>query len=190
MVTILDVGLLQNFTIIFSLVFVIAIVYGIFQMGNIFGDNKGLHALIALLVGLMVVMVPNITKIIGVMIPWFVLLFVFILFLIIAYKIFGASDADVLSVLKVDNVVIWVIIIIAIVIVIGSFSSVYGQNMLSKTTSNTTSGSTLTGTGQASDTGSYSQNVSATFFHPQVLGMIFIMLVAVFTISLLAMKTK
>lgn len=189
MVTILDVGLLQNFSIIFSLVFVIAIVYGIFEMGKIFGDSKGLHALIALIVGLMVIMVPNISKIIGVMIPWFILLFIFILFLIIAYKIFGATDSDVLSALKVDNVVIWVIIIIAIVIVIGSFSNVYGQSMLSKTTSNTT-GSTGTGTGQASDTGSYAQNVSATFFHPQVLGLIFIMLVAVFTIALIAMKTK
>src|SRR3989344_1154605 len=186
MVTVLESGLLENFTIIFSLVFVIAIVYGVFQMGKVFGDNKGLHALIALIVGLLVIMVPDITKIIAVMIPWFTLLFIFILFLILAYKIFGASDEDVLSVLKVDHVTIWVIIIIAIVIVIASFSNVYGQKLLESPGGNDTRVASDVGTA----TGSFSQNVGATFFHPKVLGMIFILLVAVFTISLLAMKGR
>jgi hypothetical protein len=189
MVTVLESGLLEHFTIIFSLIFVIAIVYGIFQMGKVFGDNKGLHALIALIVGLLVIMVPDITSIISIMIPWFTLLFIFILFLLVAYKIFGATDSDILSVLKVDNVVIWVIIIVAIVIVIASFSSVYGQKMLEKTTGESGNAS---GRVSTSDTGttSYGSNVSATFFHPKVLGMIFILLVAVFTIALLAMKSK
>lgn len=187
MVTILDSGLLEHFTIIFSLVFVIAIVYGVFQMGKIFGDNKGLHALVALIIGLLVIMVPDITKIIAVMVPWFTLLFIFILLLIVAYKIFGATDEDVLSVLKLDNVVIWVIIIIAIVIVIASFSNVYGQKLLSQGGNETTATSTSDG---GTATSSYGQNVSATFFHPKVLGMIFILLVAMFTIALLAMKTK
>ncbi|MBU0536746.1 MAG: hypothetical protein KKE20_07295 [Nanoarchaeota archaeon] len=192
MVTVLDSGLLEHFTIIFSLIFVIAIVYGIFSMGRVFGDNKGLHALIALVVGLLVIMVPDITGIISVMIPWFTLLFIFILFLIVTYKIFGATDSDVMSVLKVDNVVIWVIIIIAIVIVIGSFSTVYGQKMLEKTTGESagTSGGTSSATTGDTGTASYESNVSATFFHPKVLGMIFILLVAVFTIALLAMKVK
>lgn len=185
MVTILESGLLEHFTIIFSLIFVIAIVYGIFQMGKIFGDNKGLHALIALVVGLLVIMVPDITNLISVMIPWFVLLFIFILFLLVAYKIFGATDEDIMSVLKVDNVVIWVIVIIAIVIVVASFSTVYGQKLLERP------GVNATPTAQeGTATGSFAQNVGATFFHPKVLGLIFVLAVAVFTIALLAMKVK
>ncbi len=192
MVTILESGILEHFTIIFSLVFVIAIVYGIFQMAKIFGDNKGLHGIIALVVGLLVIMVPDITKIISVMIPWFALLFIFILFVLVAYKIFGASDEDIAGVLKSDNVVIWVIVIIVIVIVVASFSNVYGQRLLSESSENG---------GEASDSGaesrddgtgtpSFGQNVSATIFHPKVLGMLFILIVAIFTISLLAMKSK
>ncbi|MBD3313963.1 hypothetical protein GF345_05970 [Candidatus Woesearchaeota archaeon] len=189
MVTILDSGLLEHFTLIFSLIFVIAIIYGIFSMGKVFGDNKGLHALIALVVGLLVIMVPDITNIIAVMIPWFTLLFIFILFLLITYKIFGATDSDIMSVLRVDNVVIWVIIIIAIVIVIASFSNVYGQKLLESGDGETVDADD-TASIDSTASSSFGSNVSATFFHPKVLGMLFILIVAVFTISLLAMKTK
>mgnify|MGYP006294370653 CR=1 FL=1 len=193
MVTILDSGILEHFTIIFSLVFVIAVVYGVFQMTKMFGDNKGLHALIALIVGLLVIMVPDITQIISTMIPWFALLFIFILFVLMAYKIFGATDEDIASVLHTDNVVIWVIIIVVIVIVIASFSNVYGQRLLSESADEGKageSGGESAEEGESTGTTSFGQNVSSTIFHPKVLGMLFILVIAIFTIALLAMKSK
>jgi hypothetical protein len=198
MATILDVGVLQNFSIIFAMVLVIAIVYGLLQFTNAFHGSKGLHILIAFIVGLMLIMMPDVTKAISVMIPWFTLLFIFLVFLIMAYKIFGATDADIHGVLQ-DRTLIWVIIIIAIVIAISSFSTVYGQRLLTQTVPGApseapaapaqgTSGAVTAGGTTAS--GSFSGNLAATFFHPKILGMLFLFLVAVFTIAILAMETR
>ncbi|PIN86589.1 hypothetical protein COV19_03660 [Candidatus Woesearchaeota archaeon CG10_big_fil_rev_8_21_14_0_10_44_13] len=160
------------------------VVYAVMQWTKMFGESKGLHMLIGLILGFFVIMIPDITELISIMIPWFVLLFIFILLMIMAYKIFGASDDDVLSALKSsDKMIIYVIVIVGIIIVIASFSSVYGQKFLSG--SGKTGDGTATGTGSTT-TSDFSKNIGATFFHPKVIGLIFIFLVAAFTIALLA----
>ncbi|HLC46421.1 MAG TPA: hypothetical protein VJI75_01640 [Candidatus Nanoarchaeia archaeon] len=186
MATILDAGLLQNFSIFFSFVFVIAIVYGILTFTKVFGESKGLQVLIAFIVGLMVLLVPDVNRLITTMVPWFTTFFVFILFLLIAYKIFGATDADIMGALKENSTIVWVVGIVFVVILIGSFGSVYGQKFLAgqqDITSGSAAGSEGTGTPD------YSSNVAATFFHPKVLGMLFILILGVFTVAILAVNT-
>lgn len=205
MATVLDIGLLQNFSIVFAMVLVIAIVYGLLQFTKAFHGSKGLHILIAFIIGLLIILTPDVTKVISVMIPWFTLLFIFLIFLLMAYKIFGATDADISGVIRTDRAVIWVIVIIAIIIVISSFSSVYGQRFLAQTTPGTPAqvASGAEQLGVVSDTGattypgmqttgttSFSGNLAASFFHPKILGLIFLFLVGVFTIAILAMESR
>lgn len=177
--------LLEKFSVIFTMILVMVVVYAIMQWTKMLGESKGVHMLIGLIFGLFVIMVPDISSLISVMIPWFVLLFIFILLMIMAYKIFGATDDDILGALKSsDKMIIYVVIIISIIIVIGSFSSVYGQKLLSK-------GGGAVENGVAPEPGStatssFTSNIGATFFHPKVIGLIFIFLVAAFTIALLA----
>jgi len=208
MATVLDIGILENFSIVFAMVLVIAIVYGLLQFTKAFGGSKGLHILIAFIIGLLLVLTPDVTKIISTMIPWFTLLFIFIVFLLMAYKIFGATDADISGVLRTDRTLVWVVIIIAIVIIIGSFSTVYGQRFLRQTVPGAPAPATpssgvpsygapaapaqAAGMGvvaQPTATTSFSGNLAATFFHPKILGLIFLFLVAVFTVAIIAMET-
>ena len=211
MATVLDIGILENFSIVFAMVLVIAIVYGLLQFTKAFGGSKGLHILIAFIIGLLLVLTPDVTKIISTMIPWFTLLFIFIVFLLMAYKIFGATDADISGVLRTDRTIVWVVIIIAIVIVIGSFSTVYGQRFLRQTVPGAPVPATpstgtpshpsygapaapaqVAGMGvvtQPTATTSFSGNLAATFFHPKILGLIFLFLVAVFTVAIIAIET-
>lgn len=188
MVTPLESGaLLEHFSVIFTWLLVVIVIFAIMQWTKMFGSSKGLHTIIGVIIAFFVIMIPDIKDLISVMIPWFVLLFIFLILIIMAYKIFGATDADVLSALKTDRTVIWVVIIVAIVIAIASFSSVYGQRLLS---SSGDVGGTGTGEPGSTATGSFSENIGATFFHPKVIGLIFIFLVAVFTIAILGVSSK
>ncbi|MFO8015940.1 MAG: hypothetical protein R6U32_02455 [Candidatus Woesearchaeota archaeon] len=189
MVTPLESGaLLEHFSIIFTLLLVMVVVYGIMQWSRMLGENKGLHLLIALILGLFVIMIPEITELLSVMIPWFVLLFIFLIMIIMAYKIFGATDEDIMSALKVDRTLIWVVIIISVLIAVGSFSSVYGQKLLGGDGGEVAEGGEEDTVSASS--GSFSQNVGATLFHPKVIGLIFIFLVAVFALAILGAATR
>ena len=185
MVTPLESGaLLEKFSIIFTLILVMVIVYAIMQWTKMFGESRGIHMIVGLIFGLFVIMIPDITQLISTMIPWFVLLFIFLLLMIMAYKIFGATDDDILGALRSsDKTIIYVVIIIAIIIIIASFSSVYGQRFL--TGKKAVVGEGVPEPGSTATT-SFASNIGATFFHPKVIGLIFIFLVAAFTIALLA----
>lgn len=199
MATLLDATILKNFTQIFSMVLVIAIVYGILQTTKALGENRGIHILIAFIIGLLVLLIPDVSSLIGGMIPWFTLFFIFILFVLVSYKIFGVTDSDIASYMKADRTLGWVILIVCIVIVIGAFSNVYGQRFVPLTGAGdsgtadvveSTAGTAIGGEARDVATTSFSGNLAATFFHPKVLGIIFIFLVGVFTIAILAMEPR
>jgi len=186
MATILDVTILENFAVIIGMVFVMAVVFGILETIKIFGANRGLNILIAVLIGLLVLIFPDITKIIAISVPWFTMLFLLILVMLIAYKMLGATDADIASALTADRTIVWVVAIVCIVIVIAAASSVFGQKLL------TGEEAAAEGfvPGASTSTESFSANVGATFFHPKILGLILIFMVAVFTMAILGGKVR
>ncbi|HIH47396.1 TPA: hypothetical protein HA297_03775 [Candidatus Woesearchaeota archaeon] len=212
MATLLDIGLASQFQMVFSFFFVVAVVYGVLALTKFFGDNKPLYALIAILLGILVLLIPDVSSLINIMTPWFVFLFIFLVFLLITYKIFGATEMDIASALK-DRAVVWVILIIAVIIVIGSFASVFGQRLLERGSgsdlrADAGDGRTIIdartgrvirevpgagGRGLARDSvagGSYGQNLLSTLLHPKVLGFGLMGLIALFTIAILAMAAK
>lgn len=219
MVTLLESGLLENFQLVFSLILVVAVVYGVLSLTKVLGDNKGLYAIVALVLGVLVILIPDVSKLINIMAPWFVFFFFFLVFMIIAYKIFGATDGDIASVLK-DRAVVWVILIIAILIVIGSFGAVFGQRLLTgenigpqgpfsdgstvkvvdgrsdrvvidARTGEVIRGGRTTPLGRGSvGSQNYAQNLLSTLLHPKVMGMGLIGLIGLFTIAILAMEAR
>ena len=100
MATVLDLGLLQKFEIIFPFLLVFVIVYAILSSTKFLGENKGIHSLIALAMAIMILFSATTREIINVMSPWFVVLFIFILFVLLAFKLFGTTDEDIMGVLK------------------------------------------------------------------------------------------
>lgn len=192
MVTLLDSGLLGTLAPILSLLFVMAVVFGVLSMTKLFGDNKGIHILIAFILGVLVLLMPNVNQVIMTMMPWFTFLFIFIVFLLLIYKIFGATDSDISGFLKAERTVGWLIVIVALIIVGGSLAKVYGEKLLPVTTGPGTEGVAVEGVAGApsTTTGTFGGNLAAAFFHPKILGFGLIMLIAVFAMAVMSMEPR
>ncbi len=193
MATLLDSGLLGTLAPILSLLFVMAVVFGVLSMTKLFGDNKGIHILIAFILGVLVLLMPNVNQVITTMMPWFTFLFIFIVFLLLIYKIFGATDSDISGFLKAERTLGWLIVIVALIIVGGSLAKVYGEKFLPLTTGPAVDGAqglpADPGTALTS-TGDYGGNLAAAFFHPKILGFGLIMIIAVFAMAVMSMEPR
>ena len=194
MATFLDITLLEQFSSIVAFLFVFTVVYMIFQGTKLFTENKGLHAIIAFCIGLFVLFSSAARNIITVMSPWFVLMFIIIMFVLVGVKMLGISDKDITSAImkKEYNYVIYFIVAFAVIIVMYALSQSFGQTagpyLGSSIDNNATinTGQTVQGNGTGTATGDFNKNMAATIFHPKVLGLIFLLMVASFTIRLLA----
>jgi hypothetical protein len=156
-----------------------AIVYGLLAYVKPFGKNNGLYAIIGFVVGIIVMLSENALKIINYMIPWFILIFILIVFLVMAYMFLGAREADVLNVLTRDKtIVVWILIIFFII-----FIASLGKVFFTKETPIKGEGNI---SAEMSEVGERGEGAFwATLFHPKVLGLIFVLLIAVFTLLLL-----
>lgn len=184
MATFLEVGVLNYFSIIFPALLVFAIVFAVLEKFKLIGGNRALNAIVAIVLAFIVMLSSDIVQIITFISPWFVLVFIFGILLILVYRIMGASEESISVFIQNDRAVNWFIFIIGAIIVIAGISHVYGQRLLPVTTTGVISNATAMQPGSTA-TGQFSGNVAATFFNPKVLGFLLIMFVAVFSIGLL-----
>lgn len=197
MPTFLDLGLLEHVRIIFPFLFVWVVTYSLLEWREILGKNQSLHSVIAFIVALMTLFAPPVVAIIQYMIPWYAMLLIFSLFLILFYRLFGVPDDKITDIfLKSEYKVVatyWVILVslavlgLAVGQVFFAGSSVYvgdGQQQgLAESLVTTITGENIE-PGVATSRGDV--NFIATIFHPKVLGMIFVLIVAAIAIKLLA----
>ena len=180
MATLFDLGLIQKFDIIFPFLLVLIVVWGMLNYSKFLGTNKSLHAFIAIIIALLILISDSARDIINAIAPWFVLLFIFILFILMSIKIFGVSDSDIMSVLKSEEYswIIWVIVIAGCAILAYSVvdTQVWQKNEANETTP-------FSGGNVGEDTQSA---FFATLRNPQVLGLVIIFLIGATTIYRLA----
>lgn len=174
MATFLDIGLLKSFERLFSFLFIFVTSYAVLSKIKFPTDNKGLQSLIAILLAVFTAMSDGASAFIAQVSPWFIVMFMIIIFLLIANMMFGISETDITGYWKAEDSTIptWIIVISAIIILLVG-SSVFGDTFLSFTNS-------------TSDSGDIGQNIGAAIFHPRMLGFIAVMLVGVFAILLLS----
>jgi len=107
------------------------------------------------------------------------------------FRVFGATDSDFKNVISKHTGTQYTIIVIAIIIALGALSNAFGQKMLGVTTPGAeedvstnddnynpdgpASGNTGTGSTATKDV---QQNIAATFYHPKILGTLFLLIVA------------
>lgn len=168
MATFLDVTGLQYFSNFFVFIFVWLVVYALLGYTKVLGEaNKGINIIIGLVIALLVLFSPIATGAIAFISPWFALAFVLLIFITMTLKIFGASTADIASYGQLKTAFIAFLLLILIV---GVFAYIRDQASIP--------------TGEDVD---YTKTASV-IFHPKVLGIVFILLIAVFTIVLMAGK--
>lgn len=210
MATFLDVGLLSYFSAIFTFLFLFVLLYGLLssqKMLKLGEGGKGIYALIALSVSFIAVLSGGAISFIGFLTPWFTALIILMFFIFFIFKMWvGDDDSFFQNAIKNNRGLQWTLIVASILIMIAALSNSFGQNLLEQnpefegaTVVDGTqqvqvqarppaSGQILDTYQEEGDVGSedFGGNVLATFVHPRVLGMIMILLVAFFSILLLA----
>ena len=166
--------------------FIFAVIFAILQKTKPIGDITGINALIAVVVGILAILSKDVIAIVDYMVPWFILLLIFVVLVLTVYKMMGAEDKNFSNLIRTDKGVQWLILALSIIIIISSISHVYGQRLTSEDGSNVSapvSVSSDDGTGS----GDFQANMKNIFFHPKIIGLIFIMLIAVFAVALLTL---
>lgn len=192
MATFLDIGILENFSIVFVFLLVFSIILALLEYSKPFGkeNTRGLHGIIALAISFLVIISKTAVLMINSLIPWFLVLFLFIFFGLFAIRMFGVSESDTIALIKSRRFYPWIMIAV-IVILIASLSSSFGQTLLSKGTGldgeDVEAGEIIPDgiEGGSTQTTSFGENVLNTVFHPKVLGLIMIMLIGLFTVLFL-----
>jgi hypothetical protein len=186
MATILDLGALKAFDKVFTFILVTVIIYAFLSKTDYFKNERRVFAaIIALVVGVLTLTSGLVIQTVNLMAPWFVLLVIFAMFMMLAFMMFGFSLDDVKKFIEsgnfgVGNWIMWLVVIIGI----GSLVYVWDQQA---------------GFGELTQEGNVSAEQAAqaesygfwqTLFHPKILGMALVMLVAFFTIKFLSEAPK
>lgn len=186
------VGFLSEFSIIFPFILIIAVVYGLAQYTKMLGTNKGIHAIIALAIAALFLFSSSANEVIKIITPWFVILFVFILFLMTGIKMVS-PDLDFKSIVGSHSGIAWWMISIALIITLGGIANVFsgpgqpfGKGGASE--DGTTTITTTTTEGASSEYAAEKGEFWGTLFHPKVLGMVVLLFIASYTVRYLAAK--
>jgi hypothetical protein len=200
MATFLDIGLFEHFGVILVVLVVFLILFGILEYIKAFGESKrGLHALIAFIIALLFLVSKIATSMVKTMVPWFMVIVIFIFFTMLMVRMFGLGEGDMKKLIGDPNVYPW-IVIFAVLILFLALGNAFGQSLLERgapatTTTNYTGGSTTTTLPTVSETTStttpsFTTNLLNTLRHPKVLGLLFVFLVGMFALLFLTKSPK
>jgi hypothetical protein len=188
MATFLDLGLLTHFAVIFPFLLVFVGGYALLQQLKVISEDKGINAIIALALASMTLFSKPALALIFVASPWVVVLFMFVLIFIIIFRFLGVEHDTIQNVMTKDwHTPHWVILILIVVIALGAGSIVFGPDLLDAGSGAGPGGLPQEVTEPSpGQTDNFEQNVVDVVFHPKLLGMLFLLLIALFTIRTLA----
>ena len=183
----LDLGLLQVFQVIFPFLFVLTATFAFLSQVKYFKENYVYAAIGAVSLAVLTMFYPVAVKTINLMAPWFVLLFIGLMFILMAYYVLGHSEEGLYeAITKGDNseAIRLLVFAISLIIIFGSLAVVVSeeQGFTDFTASNT---SAMLADGKTESSGFFS-----VILHPKVLGMAVVLLVAFFAIGGLTKKSE
>ncbi len=173
MATVFDVGLMSQFSVIFVWLLIFTLVYAVLQVTKVLGANKGLDAMIAIVVAFFFSLSSELTEVIGIMTPWFVIFIMFVFFVWMIGMFMGMGREEMRNILGPGGGAFWWIFSFALIILIYAVSKVFGQRLLEG------GGSNATATG-------FTANVMNTIFNPQLLGVALLLVIASFAVRFMA----
>ncbi len=179
----IDLSLLVSLKRIFPFILVWVVVYALLEWREIFGkDKKGLRSVVAFVIAMIFLISSDASLVVEYMTPWFVIILIFVLLMLMIFKMFGASDEKIKEVIQGDRTVIYWIIFISFIVFFAALGKVFfttalpgGEDLREGIGADD---STVSDAGE----GAFWQ----TLFHPKILGTIFILLLAALAIKFLA----
>ncbi|MBI2565318.1 hypothetical protein HYV79_05045 [Candidatus Woesearchaeota archaeon] len=180
MVTPLDLTGLKYFENLFTFLFVIVLTFVVLTRFDLFKEKNGFAALISLFLAVMTMLFPIAVRTLTLAAPWFVLVFLLSVLVLLCYSAFGVEQTKIMTILtdsEYSQAFAWWIIGISLIIIIGSVSkAISEQEGFLK----------LTQGERLEKLPPEEAGFFATILHPKMLGLILLLLVALFTIKQLA----
>ena len=164
MATFLDVSALENFSVIFVFLLVFVGSYAILQLTKVLGQNPFINAMISLVIAFLSILSPITVQIFESILPFIAIVLLLTVMVSAAAGMFGKFDIEAIPSMK------WIMIAMFVIILAVGTLVVVRQNI------------------EVPERGEDFGKVSTVIFHPNLLGMILILIIAVFTIGLLASK--
>lgn len=179
MATFLDVGLVENFSIIFYLIFIFVLLYAILSLTKILGENKNLNAMLALALALILGLSGPTRELISFVTPTFFIFIFFAFFAVLIYRFMGASDKDVSEIMGTKSGTRSFILIIVLIIILSSLGKIFFTRPATSDINETAVNKSAVGTvGQSA--------LTATLTHPKVLGLILILIIGAYAMQYLS----
>ncbi|MBI5871757.1 hypothetical protein HZB88_01585 [archaeon] len=167
MATILDIGILDYFAPVFVFLLIFVVVYGILEKISIFGKTKYVHALIAFCVAMLFLLTTELIDVIKLITPWFVIILIFIMFIIMIFLFAGVKAETLGSTFTSNPTVLWTIIVISFIILGWGLAQVYGESV----------SEVYAGDAESQEKG-IGDRIGEIVFHPKLLGVFFLLFVA------------
>ena len=173
-----DLSLVGYFSNVFVILFVFAASYAILMFKSPFGSNKGINALLAATMAIIFIFSQDAIEVVKSTVPWFIVMMVALMFVLLVSSSIGSSIPS--SVMT--SIGTWVLVLSIIILVI-NISQRLGQRVGPYLENETMNPDTVPA-GSTGDvgSGSFSQNFGATLFHPKVLALMLIIIIAVFSV--------
>jgi len=209
MASLLDISLLENGSSLFAFILVLVISYALLTSINIFKLSKFNATVAAICFSMLTLFNPAILNSIKVMTPWFGIIIAFIIFLIVALFTLGYTQKDMAKALASKDygmqIKVWIIVVGGIIFIasIASQFAIFGGGGSEQPieSQQITPEQEYRDSYEATATAQSSGNrnavaekgedaLIATLFHPKMLGMIALMLIAVFASIFLSASNK
>ena len=170
MATFLDVTGLEHFSSVFVFLFVWLVVYAILVSAKVLGGNKFISAILGLVIGVFVLISPISTRIVGRTAPFIAVVVVLIFLITIAIKMLTGETTGHVSEGFHGLGSVVVILIVVIIVVNAVFEIRESVNVPAERQTD------------------FSKTLNL-IFHPTFLGMVLILGIAIFTITLLTSRS-
>lgn len=175
-------GLLNYFSALFAALLVFAVVFSLLSQTKIFGNGKVIQGIISIVLAILVLIYPDLINLVNFVAPWFVLVFIFVVLLLLVYRTFGVSESNIADFVRGDRTVNWVILAVGILILLAGVFNVFGQRALQQQGPTVGDDTTVGSNGQQAG---FQSNLFTTLFSPKVLGMILVFAIAIFSVAFL-----
>lgn len=191
MTTLLNIGILQHFSGIFIFLFVFALIYAALSKSKFFGgDKQGLYAIIAFVVAILIASSKFALRLVAIVIPWYTALAIVAFLILLVYGVLGAKEEHLDSIVKSGQLRGW-IIGFGVAILIFGLAFTFGEELRNvgyssnESTTGVPTNQTLNPSGK-----NFSSELVKTIFHPAMLGLLMLFLIAMFAIMFLTKSAK
>ncbi|MBW3011229.1 hypothetical protein KY326_03355, partial [Candidatus Woesearchaeota archaeon] len=149
-------------------------------------EERGINAIIAFAIACLTLLSKQVTEILFYVSPWFVVMFIFILFTLLAFRFSGVEEKAVTEYMSKMSMVHYLIIVAVILIIFAAVGTLFGPSLVPQAGAGTTTkvpavaeapaiGPGITPedtTGIPADAqAAYQQEVQKVLFHPKVVGL-------------------